>query len=138
MINGGFAISGNVLISVNGKTAKLALNSLALRLNGGLGFELDARITAAEKYFDIYASYLDNTLTLVYGSDDNGESNFVGVRVNTKEDLELLKAALEDVYNRLCIVIGEISPENADALSKENIKDLIDKVGAGSASADIM
>ncbi len=139
VINGGFAISGNVLISVNGKTAKLALNSLALRLNGGLGFELDARITAAEKYFDIYASYLDNTLTLVYGSDDdNGESNFVGVRVSTKEDLELLKAALEDVYNRLCIVIGEISPENADALSKENIKDLIDKVGAGSASADIM
>lgn len=138
VINEGFALSGNVLINVNGKSAVLAVNSLALKLNGGFEFELDARIIAGGKYFDLYASYTDDTVTLVYGSDEGDNGNYVGVRVNTAEDLNLLKNALTDAYNRLCAVLETVAPSSTDALTKENLEKLIKNIGAGSASTDIL
>lgn len=141
IINGGFALSGDILLNVNGKTVILKVNSLALKLNGGFEFEIDARIIAWDRYFDLYVSYLNGTVTLVYGSDEGTESdkgNYVGVRVNTADDLELLKAALTDAYDRLCAVLGEIAPSYSDALSKENLENLVGGLGAGSASADIL
>lgn len=141
VVNDGFALSGNILINVNGKSAVLAVNSLALKLNGGFEFELDARIIAGGKYFDLYASYIGNTVTLVYGSDEGTEGdrgNYVGVRVNTADDLELLKNALTDAYNRLCIVLETVAPSSTDALTKENLEKLIGNIGAGSSSADML
>ena len=140
VVNDGFALSGNILISVNGKSAVLAVNSLALKLKGGFGFELDARIIAGGKYFDLYASYIDDTVTLVYGSDEGTESdkgNYVGVRVNTADDLALLRNALTDAYNRLCAVLETVAPSSTDALTKENLENLINNIGVGSSSADI-
>ncbi len=132
VVSDGFSVSGKLALNVNGVSAELAIKSLAFKLSEGIAFELDARLTADNKYFDVYASFAENNLVLVYGSGDN----YVGVKLNTVKDVALLKEALNDAYNRLRAVVGEIAPAYADSLTVENLKNTLNSVLGGKTVAD--
>lgn len=140
------ALGGRLGVDVGGTLIDLNIDELTLKLTPvtadgattiDFEFALKSQITVADTLIDIFVSYTEGKVTLVYGAGENQ----VGVCIDVAGgDLKALESALVDVYNRVAAVLDEIIL-NANIQPVETLgqikllDDILKKLGLGNSAA---
>ncbi len=140
------SLSGKISVDVGGTLINLDISELTLKLTPvtadgatkiDFEFALKSQITVSDTLLDIFVSYTEGKVTLVYGA----EENQVGVCIDVAGgDLQALEAALVDVYNRVAAVLDEIilnsNIEQVETLGQiKLLDDILKKLGLGDSAA---
>lgn len=141
------SIGGSLKLDVGATSIALDIEELTLKLDleevdGAqkidVEFALKSHITINNVALDLYVSYIDGKVTLIYGADEN----IVAVCLDIANgDLDKLKAALTDLYNRVILALDEIvlNPPLAqveDISQITALDDLLEKIGLANSAAN--
>lgn len=141
------SISGSLKLDVGATSIALDIEELTLKLDLaeadgakkiGVEFALKSQITVNDVVLDLYVSYIDGRVTLVYGADENVFAVCLDI---ANGDLDKLKAALTDLYNRVILTLDEIVLNNplaqVEDISEITALDgLLEKVGLANSAAN--
>ncbi len=120
-----FTLSGMLGVTLGGQQISVAVNNLALSLEGSLSFKLDATLLLNNTYNNFYAEYANGVLTVTYGAPqpmliegEEAEQQTVTLKLDIANgDLAALETAVVEVYNRVVAVYNEITKNNVQPVN---------------------